>query len=64
MNTPADYTTDLDLDRDHRVILDQPDPLPDWVTTLQMVSAVAAMAVIILGLMGVFGHTVYALLSY
>lgn len=59
-----DYTTDLDLDRDHRVILDQPDPLPNWVTTLQMVSAVASMAVIILGLMGVFGHTVYALLSY
>lgn len=63
MTTP-DYTTDLDLDRDHRVILDQPDPLPDWVTTLQMVSAVAALAVIILGLMGVFGHTVYALLSF
>lgn len=62
-NTP-DYTTDLDLDRDHRVILDQPDPLPNWVVNLQMVSAVAAMAVIILGLMGVFGHTVYALLSY
>lgn len=59
-----DYTTDLDLDHDHRVILDQPDPLPNWVTTLQTVSAVATMAVIILGLMGVFGHMVYALLSY
>ena len=56
MNNSPDYTTDLDLDHDHRVILDQPDPLPNWVVNLQMVSAVAAMAVIILGLMGVFGQ--------